>query len=65
MFFRETFNQKMSYLQGNPRWNNRLQCYVTRKNIPIVYVDGSTRNNGYPNAVSGVGVWLSDDEGYT
>ena len=54
----------MSWLQDNPRWSRRLRCFVTRWNVPIVYVDGSTKNNGYLSAKSGVGVWVSEDEGY-
>ena len=55
----------MSWLQNNPRWNNRLGCYINRYGDPIIYVDGSCRYNGCPDqAISGIGVWISDNEGY-
>ena len=53
------------WLQDNPRWNKRLLCYVNRHNIPIIYVDGSCKNNGKPYAKSGIGIWISENEGYS
>ena len=57
--------KKIPWLQDNPRWNNRLQCYVNRQNIPIIYVDGSCKDNDKPQyAKSGIGIWISETEGY-
>ena len=56
---------KMAWLQDNPRWDENLQCYVNDQNVPIIYVDGSCIGNGSPNAKSGVGIWISENEGYS
>ena len=56
---------KMAWLQDNPRWDENLQCYVNDQNVPIIYVDGSCIGNGSPNARSGVGIWISENEGYS
>ena len=41
-------------------WNGRE--YVTKNNVPIVWVDGSCLDNGRPNARSGIGCWADDDD---
>ena len=51
-------------MQGNPRWNRRMRCYVNRHNTPIIYVDGACRYNGTPDAISAVGIWISESEQY-
>ena len=48
----------------NPNWSNRLNCYVNKHGDPIIYTDGSCRYNGKPYAISGIGVWISDRQGY-
>ena len=42
------------------KWNGTE--YVTKNNIPIVWVDGSCLNNGRQNAKSGIGCWAEDDD---
>ena len=52
------------WLLNNPRWNNRLDCYVNKNGEPIIYTDGSCRYNGTDHAISGIGVWISEHKGF-
>ena len=54
----------MSWLQNDPGWNDRLQCYVNRRGDPIIYVDGSCKYNGHSYAISGIGIWVHEQMGY-
>ena len=42
------------------KWNGTE--YVTKNNVPIIWVDGSCPNNGSPRAKSGIGCWAHDDD---
>ena len=55
----------MSWMLNNPRWNRRKRCYVNRHGIPIIYVDGACRFNGTQWAISAIGIWISESEGYS
>ena len=55
----------MSWMHDNPRWNRRMRCYVNRHNTPIIYVDAACRYNGTDDAISAIGIWISESEGYS
>ena len=38
---------------------------IMSHNTPIIYVDGACRYNGTDDAISAIGIWISENEGYS